>query len=333
MIKLDAMENPYGLSGEARAEIAAAVANARDQPLSGRRRRRGQGARCATRSRFRTSVGLDAGQRLGRDPADADDRGRQARRVRARAGALVRAVPDERELANLRFVGVPLRADLTLDIDAMLAAIARTGPRWCGSRFPTIRPAPCFRDADVERIIAATPGWSPSTRRITRSRTRRSCRACSSSQPDRRAHAVEGRAGRRAARATPPRIRRGSPSSTRCARRTTSTSLTQAVVPVLLRHASCWPSRRRRSGASARDRRRARRAAPGHRVSLARQLPARARARRRRAGSRRCGTRGILVKNVDGWHPLLANCLRITVGTPAENNASARRAAPTRSLE
>ena len=29
MIKLDAMENPYGLSGEARAEIAAAVANAR----------------------------------------------------------------------------------------------------------------------------------------------------------------------------------------------------------------------------------------------------------------------------------------------------------------
>ena len=30
---------------------------------------------------------------------------------------------------------------------------------------------------------------------------------------------------------------------------------------------------------------------------------------------------GILVKNVDGWHPLLANCLRITIGTPAENNA------------
>jgi histidinol-phosphate aminotransferase len=30
---------------------------------------------------------------------------------------------------------------------------------------------------------------------------------------------------------------------------------------------------------------------------------------------------GILVKNVDGWHPLLAGCLRITIGTPAENNA------------
>jgi histidinol-phosphate aminotransferase len=29
--------------------------------------------------------------------------------------------------------------------------------------------------------------------------------------------------------------------------------------------------------------------------------------------------RRILVKNVNGWHPLLANCLRITIGTPEEN--------------
>ena len=26
--------------------------------------------------------------------------------------------------------------------------------------------------------------------------------------------------------------------------------------------------------------------------------------------------RGVLVKNVAGLHPLLANCLRLTVGTP-----------------
>ncbi len=31
--------------------------------------------------------------------------------------------------------------------------------------------------------------------------------------------------------------------------------------------------------------------------------------------------RRILVKNVHSWHPLLANCLRITVGTPRENEA------------
>jgi histidinol-phosphate aminotransferase len=29
--------------------------------------------------------------------------------------------------------------------------------------------------------------------------------------------------------------------------------------------------------------------------------------------------RSVLIKNLDGSHPLLANCLRVTVGTPAEN--------------
>jgi len=29
--------------------------------------------------------------------------------------------------------------------------------------------------------------------------------------------------------------------------------------------------------------------------------------------------KGILVKNVSKMHPLLTNCLRLTVGTPAEN--------------
>ena len=31
--------------------------------------------------------------------------------------------------------------------------------------------------------------------------------------------------------------------------------------------------------------------------------------------------RGVLVKNVSKLHPLLANCLRLTVGTPDENNS------------
>ena len=31
-------------------------------------------------------------------------------------------------------------------------------------------------------------------------------------------------------------------------------------------------------------------------------------------------TRKVLVKNVSTMHPLLANCLRLTVGTPDEND-------------
>jgi histidinol-phosphate aminotransferase len=30
--------------------------------------------------------------------------------------------------------------------------------------------------------------------------------------------------------------------------------------------------------------------------------------------------RGVLVKHIAGLHPLLANCLRLTVGTPQEND-------------
>jgi len=31
--------------------------------------------------------------------------------------------------------------------------------------------------------------------------------------------------------------------------------------------------------------------------------------------------RGVLIKRLDGQHPLLADCLRVTVGTPGENEA------------
>ena len=30
--------------------------------------------------------------------------------------------------------------------------------------------------------------------------------------------------------------------------------------------------------------------------------------------------RKILIKNLDGTHPLLENCLRVTIGTPEENS-------------
>ena len=137
MIKLDAMENPYGLSGaSARAEIAAAVANA---PIN----RYPDGGGDAVKAALRRSlalpddVGADPRQRFGRAPADADDGGRATGRRRAGARSVVRACTGcTRIYADVRFVGVPLRADFTLDIDAMLEAIASEKPALVWLAYP-----------------------------------------------------------------------------------------------------------------------------------------------------------------------------------------------------
>jgi histidinol-phosphate/aromatic aminotransferase/cobyric acid decarboxylase-like protein len=39
------------------------------------------------------------------------------------------------------------------------------------------------------------------------------------------------------------------------------------------------------------------------------------------AATARLKARGVLVKHIAGLHPLLANCLRLTVGSPEENDA------------
>ena len=158
MIKLDAMENPYGLSGEARAEIAAAVAECAHQPLSGRRRRRSEGGASA--------LAEAAGRRLRWCSATGPTRScRCSTAVVAKPGAVVLAPEPsfvlyrmQADLANLRFVGVPLRADLSLDIDAMLAAIEQHRPALVWLAYPNNPTGTLFDARDIERIIAATPG-------------------------------------------------------------------------------------------------------------------------------------------------------------------------------
>ncbi|WP_323121926.1 histidinol-phosphate transaminase [Burkholderia alba] len=57
--------------------------------------------------------------------------------------------------AQLDFVGVPLAADLTLDTDAMLAAIAEHRPAIVYLAYPNNPTGTLYPDADIERIIAA----------------------------------------------------------------------------------------------------------------------------------------------------------------------------------
>jgi len=59
------------------------------------------------------------------------------------------------KLANLEFVGVPLKADFTLDTEAMLAAIAEHQPAIVYLAYPNNPTGTLYDDADMERIIAA----------------------------------------------------------------------------------------------------------------------------------------------------------------------------------
>ena len=98
-------------------------------------------------------------------------------------------------------------------------------------------------------------------------------------------------------------------------------TLTQAVVPVLLRHADLLAEQ-----AAAIRRERARMAAALAALRRVTVFPSHANFLLIRVPDAQhwfdtLKDAGILVKNMDGAHPLLSGCLRITIGTPAENNA------------
>lgn len=60
------------------------------------------------------------------------------------------------QIAGMEFVGVPLKADLTLDLDAMLAAIKKERPAVVYLANRTIRQAPCLR---MTKSSASSGQW------------------------------------------------------------------------------------------------------------------------------------------------------------------------------
>ncbi len=61
-------------------------------------------------------------------------------------------------LAGSRFVGVPLRADFSLDVDAMLAAIAEHAPAVVWLAYPNNPTGNGFAPEAIEAVLAAAPG-------------------------------------------------------------------------------------------------------------------------------------------------------------------------------
>jgi len=320
MIKLDAMENPFGLTAPVRAQVAAAVANVAIN-------RYPDGGADGVKAALRRSLALsdDVGLILGNG---SDELLQMLTTVVAGPGAVVLA-PDPSFVmyrlyalyANARYIGVPLRADFTLDIDAMLDAIAREEPALVWLAYPNNPTGNLFAAADVERIICEAPGLVAVDEAYY-------AFAGSSFLPRVlefpnlivvRTVSKIGMAGVRLgyAAAHPAwiaEIEKVRPPYN-------VNSLTQAVVPVLLEHEALLAEQ-----AATLCRERARVAAALASMRRVDVFPSQANFVLVRVPDAphwfaTLRDAGILVKNVAAWHPLLANCLRITIGTPAENDA------------
>jgi histidinol-phosphate aminotransferase len=320
MIKLDAMENPFRLPAEIGARIAAAVA---DVPVN----RYPDGAADALKEALRDSLRLpaDVALMLGNG---SDELLQIVTTAVARPGAVVLSPEPSFVMyrlnavyANARFVGVPLDAGFGLDAAAMLAAVERERPALVWLAYPNNPTGNRFDPAVIEWIVRTAPGLVVVDEAYY-------AYAAHSFLPRVlefpnllivRTLSKIGMAGLRLGYAA------GHPAWIAELEKVRPpynvNALTQAVVPLLLQEdellaaqaATIRAERERLGAALARI--------AGVEVFATETNFVVARVPDAQAWFAALRDAGILVKNLDGWHPLLAGCLRITVGTPAENDA------------
>ena len=320
MIKLDAMENPFPLPDAVRGRLGAALShvavNRYPDIAAGR-------VKQALLRAFAIpdSVGLMLGN-------GSDELIQLITSALARPGAAMLA-PDPSFVmyrlnaihAGMRFVAVPLASDFGLDRDAMLAAVEQERPALTFLAYPNNPTGNLFAADDVEAIIRASPGLvvvdeayaafadASFLPRIAEFPNLLVLRTLSK----------VGMAGIRLgyAIAAPEWIAQ----LNKLRPPYNVNAFTQAAAEALLADAG-WMAEQAATIRAERGRLAAALARlPGVTVFetqtnfLLARVPE---ADRLYDGLKQ---RRILVKNVHSWHPLLANCLRITVGTPRENDA------------
>lgn len=319
-IKLDAMENPYPQTAELRAALAQTLAgvDVNRYPDSDAR---------AVKRALREHLVLDDGVGLlvgnGSDEIiqlltaavageDAAVLAPEPSFVMYRRNALV---------ARARYVGVPLADDFALDGDAMLTAIARERPALVWLAFPNNPTGNAFDVAAIERVIAAAPGLVAideayyafaDTSFLSRVLEYPNVVVV-------RTVSKVGMAGLRLGYVC------GDPAWIDALERIRPpynvNSLTQAAAPVMLQHAGVFAAQAHEIRQERTRVHRALAALPGLRAFATQTNFVLVRVPDARTWFAALCDARILVKNLDGAHPLLANCLRITVGTPPENDA------------
>ena len=318
-VKLDAMENPYPLPAELVPPLAHALAGA---CLN----RYPDAAASEARAALRRSLALpgDVDVLLGNGSDEL------IQIVVSAVAGPQRAVlaPDpsfvmyrrSALVASAPFVAVPLRADFTLDVETMLDAIAREQPALVFIADPNNPTGNAFAERDLERVIRAAPGLVVVDEAYY-AYAERSFLARVREFPNvvvLRTVSKIGLAGLRVGYAV------GHPAwiaqFDKLRPPYNVGALAQAALPVLLARGELFESQAARVRTE--------------RARLARELarvgatvyPSQANfvlVRLADADAAFAALRAarIVVKNLDAAHPLLANCLRITVGTPDENDA------------
>jgi histidinol-phosphate aminotransferase len=319
MVKLDAMENPFTLPDGLRAELGTRLSNVALNRYPGSRI---DDVRGALAEQVNLPDGFDLILGNGSDELIT-----LLGTACAMPGAkIVAPVPAfvmyemSARLLGLEFVGVPLTADFELDEAAMLAAVAEHQPALTYIAYPNNPTANLFDDEVIEKIIQASPGLVviDEAYQAFASRTFLDRMVPYENVLIMRTLSKVGLAGirlgyllgRSAVIAEIDKVRPPYNVSV----------LNAETALFALQHADEFA---RQAGVLLRERGRlieALSALPGVRAYPSEANMILARVPDAAGLFSALKDRKVLVKNVSGQHPLLANCLRLTVGTPEEND-------------
>jgi histidinol-phosphate aminotransferase len=318
LVKLDAMENPYPLPGP----VLEAVA----RRLAGVEANRYPDAGCAElKQRLRAAALVPDGAELLLGNGSDEIIQLLALAV-ARPGAVILGVEPSFVMfrmlavaAGARWVGVPLRPDFGLDEPALNEAIDRHRPALAFLAYPNNPTGNLFDRAALERVVARLPGLAVVDEAYHAFAGDSFAGALGrfSNLVVMRTLSKLGLAGLRLGYLMGPAAWIGELDKLRLPYNINA--LTQAATTAILEHAEVLDAQATALRASRTDLAGALANLPGVEVfpSAANFLLLRVKdALAVFAGLKQ---RGVLVKLLDGGHPLLAGCLRVTVSTPAEN--------------
>ena len=321
MVKLDVMENPYRLPEWLAAEIgeiAAKVAlNRYPVPTSQALRERVRAVAQVPRS-FEVLLGTGSDECIQYITAAC---AKPDAVVLAPAPSFVMYAM-QAQFYRCKFVGVALNADFTLNLPATLEAIQRERPTLTWIAYPNNPTGNIFSGRDVEAIIrAAAPGlvvideaYQPFARASFMGRLGEFDNLCVM-----RTFSKVGLAGLRLGYVA------GAPAwigEFDKARSPFNTSvITQALADKLLQHMDVFEAQCRSISVEREIVERALQAMPSVTAFPSAANFILARVPNSKATFDKMIASKVLVKNFGGGHPLLSNCLRLTIGTPDENRA------------